>query len=77
MPNLKSGTVSDDVAGAIREVKTGSIEFKMDKTANVVVVVGNCSSAEDKLSENIKVAIDAVLKTKPLMFRDVFDNYLQ
>lgn len=65
MPNPKSGTVSDDVIAAIREVKAGRVEFKMDKTANMAVVVGKRSFAPDKLTENIKTAIDAVLKAKP------------
>jgi large subunit ribosomal protein L1 len=65
MPNPKSGTVSDDVAEAVREVKAGRVEFKMDKTANMAVVVGKRSFAADKLMENIKTAIDAVLKAKP------------
>jgi large subunit ribosomal protein L1 len=65
MPNPKSGTVSDDIAGAVREVKAGRVEFKMDKTANMAVVVGKRSFTADKLTENIKMAIDAVLKAKP------------
>jgi large subunit ribosomal protein L1 len=65
MPNPKSGTVSDDVAGAVREVKAGRVEFKMDKTANMAVVVGKRSFTVDKLVENIKTAVDAILKAKP------------
>ncbi|MDR1590509.1 MAG: 50S ribosomal protein L1 [Puniceicoccales bacterium] len=65
MPNPKSGTVSDDVAEAVREVKAGRVEFKMDKTANMAVVVGKRSFTADKLTGNIKTAIDAVLKAKP------------
>jgi large subunit ribosomal protein L1 len=65
MPNPKSGTVSDDVAEAVCAVKAGRVEFKMDKTANMAVVVGKRSFAADKLVENIKTAIDAILKAKP------------
>jgi large subunit ribosomal protein L1 len=65
MPNPKSGTVSDDIAEAVREVKAGRVEFKMDKTANMAVVVGKRSFVADKLTENIKTAIEAVLKAKP------------
>ncbi|MDR2812582.1 MAG: 50S ribosomal protein L1 [Puniceicoccales bacterium] len=65
MPNPKSGTVSDDIVEAVREVKAGRVEFKMDKTANMAVVVGKRSFTADKLVENIKTAIDAILKAKP------------
>ncbi|MDR1366455.1 MAG: 50S ribosomal protein L1 [Puniceicoccales bacterium] len=65
MPNPKSGTVSDDVAGAVHEVKAGRVEFKMDKTANMAVVVGKRSFAADKLVENIGTAIDVIVKAKP------------
>ncbi|MDR0417919.1 MAG: 50S ribosomal protein L1 [Puniceicoccales bacterium] len=65
MPNPKSGTVSDDIAGAVCEVKAGRVEFKMDKTANMAVVVGKRSFSADKLVENIKTTIDVVVKAKP------------
>lgn len=65
MPNPKSGTVSDDIAAAVREVKAGRVEFKMDKTANMAVVVGKRSFDPSKLAENIRTAIDAVLKARP------------
>ena len=65
MPNPKSGTVSDDIVGAVHEVKAGRVEFKMDKTANMAVVVGKRSFAADKLAENIRTAIDAIVKAKP------------
>ena len=65
MPNPKSGTVSDDVVNAIKEVKAGRVEFKMDKTANMAVIVGKRSFAAEKLIENITVAVNAILKAKP------------
>ncbi|MDR2806668.1 MAG: 50S ribosomal protein L1, partial [Puniceicoccales bacterium] len=65
MPNPKSGTVSDDISEAVRQVKAGRIEFKMDKTANMAVVVGKRSFGGVKLIENIKAALDAVRKAKP------------
>jgi large subunit ribosomal protein L1 len=65
MPNPKSGTVSDDIAGAVREVKSGRVEFKMDKTANMAVVIGKRSFLAEKLVENAQVAIGAVLRAKP------------
>ena len=66
MPNPKSGTVTDDVATAVKQIKLGGrIEFKMDKTGNVGVIVGKRSFAADKLAENIKVVIDALGKARP------------
>src|SRR5690606_13144879 len=66
MPNPKSGTVTDDVAAALKDIKQGGrVEFKMDKTANIGVVVGKRSFAADKLAENIRTAIDVVGKARP------------
>ena len=72
MPNPKSGTVSDDVVNAIKEVKAGRVEFKMDKTANMAVIVGKRSFSVEKLVENINVAIDAILKAKPASVSGAF-----
>lgn len=69
MPNPKSGTVSDDVASAIAEVKAGRVEYKMDKTANMAVVVGKRSFSEEDLSENILTVIKAVARAKPEGFK--------
>ncbi len=65
MPNPKSGTVSDDVVGAINAVKAGRVEFKMDKTANVAIIVGKRSFAPEALVANLNAAIDALIKAKP------------
>lgn len=65
MPNPKSGTVTDDVAAAIEEVKAGRIEFKMDKTANTAVVVGKRSFSSEALAENTEAAIKALLQARP------------
>ncbi|MDR2201033.1 MAG: 50S ribosomal protein L1 [Puniceicoccales bacterium] len=65
MPNPKSGTVSDDIGDAVGQVKAGRVEFKMDKTANMAVVVGKRSFSGEKLVENIRAALDAVQKAKP------------
>lgn len=69
MPNPKSGTVSDDVATVIAEVKAGRVEFKMDKTANVAVVVGKRSFSKEQLLENAKTAIDVLAKSVPEGFK--------
>lgn len=72
MPNPKSGTVTDDVAKAIKEVKAGRVEFKMDKTANIHVVVGKRSFSEEQLAENIKTAVDVLIKARPEVIRGAF-----
>lgn len=69
MPNPKSGTVSDDVATVISEVKAGRVEFKMDKTANVAVVVGKRSFTNEQLLENAKTVIDVLYKSVPEGFK--------
>ena len=74
MPNPKSGTVTDDVESAIREVKGGRVEYKMDKTANLSVVVGKRSFANDKLVENAKAALSSVAAARPEMIKGKFIN---
>jgi large subunit ribosomal protein L1 len=65
MPNPKAGTVSADVAKAVTEVKGGRVEFKMDKLANLHVGVGKLSFAADRLVENTRSVIEAVMRSKP------------
>ncbi len=65
MPNPKSGTVTQDVASAIHEIKAGRVEFRVDKTAIIHAPVGKVSFDKDKLLENTRALVDAVLKAKP------------
>ena len=65
MPNPKTGTVTMDVAAAVREVKAGKVEFRTDKTALVHCPVGKISFTPDKLIENATVLITSVIKAKP------------
>ena len=65
MPNPKSGTVTMDVAKAIREIKAGKVEYRVDKTAIVHVPVGKASFGTEKLTENVKTLMEAVIKAKP------------
>ena len=74
MPNPKSGTVTDDITSAIAEVKAGRVEFKMDKTANMSVIVGKRSFSEDKLAENAKVVLDNVVAARPEAVKGKFIN---
>src|ERR1700745_2385498 len=65
MPNPKTGTVTEDTAKAIREVKAGRVEFKLDKNGNVAVPMGKFSFAPEALVENGTAVIDAVVKARP------------
>ena len=65
MPNPKSGTVTFDVAKAVRDVKAGKIEFRTDKTGNVHVPVGKRSFTGEQLVENIRVFLDTILRARP------------
>jgi large subunit ribosomal protein L1 len=65
MPNPKSGTVTFDVARAVKEVKAGKIEFRTDKTGNVQAPVGRRSFTREQLAENIRVFMDTIVRAKP------------
>jgi large subunit ribosomal protein L1 len=65
MPNPKTGTVTNDVAAAIKEIKAGKVEFRTDKTALVHVPVGKISFPAQKLVENAITVITSVVKAKP------------
>jgi large subunit ribosomal protein L1 len=65
MPNPKTGTVTVDVATAVKEVKAGKVEFRVDKTGVIHVPVGKVSFAADKLAENASTLLNAVVKAKP------------
>src|SRR5690242_10797322 len=65
MPNPKVGTVTMDVAGAVKAAKGGAVEFRVEKAGIVQAGVGKASFSEDKLVENIKAFTDAVNKAKP------------
>lgn len=70
MPNPKSGTVTDEVAAAVKEIKLGGrVEFKMDKTANMGVVVGKRSFNNDQLVENIQAVVEIIGKARPEGFK--------
>jgi large subunit ribosomal protein L1 len=65
MPNPKTGTVTFDVANAVRETKAGKVEYRVDKTGVIHVGVGKVSFEQGKLRENAQVLLDAVVKAKP------------
>ena len=65
MPNPKTGTVTMDVAKAVKEIKGGRIEFRVDKHANLAFVVGKASFTAEQLTENYASVLDEVLRLKP------------
>jgi large subunit ribosomal protein L1 len=67
MPSPKSGTVvsPDDVAGVVRQIKAGRLEFRIDRTANLHIAIGKVSFEEGKLLDNLASAVDAVVRAKP------------
>jgi len=72
MPNPKAGTVTDDVATAINEVKKGKIEFKMDKQTNIQVPIGKLSFEKNAICENASTVIQAVVASRPASAKGQF-----
>jgi large subunit ribosomal protein L1 len=72
MPNPKTGTVTDDTAKAVKEVKAGRVEFKIDKGGNIHVPIGKASFAAGDLVENARAVIQAVAKSKPSSSKGTF-----
>jgi large subunit ribosomal protein L1 len=65
MPNPKTGTVTMDIAKAVREIKAGKVEFRVDKTGIIHAPVGKISFAPQSLIENAHALVDSVVKAKP------------
>jgi len=65
MPNPKSGTVTTDVTKAIKDVKAGKVEYRLDKNNIVHVIIGKKSFGKEKLVENLNSVMDAIIKSKP------------
>jgi large subunit ribosomal protein L1 len=72
MPNPKTGTVTEDTAKAVREVKAGRVEYKVDKGANIHVLVGKRSFNPQQLVENARAVIEAVFKSRPSSVKGTF-----
>jgi large subunit ribosomal protein L1 len=72
MPNPKTGTVSEDMAKAVREFKAGRVEFKMDKNANLHVAVGKASFEAEQIAANARAVIEAVVKSRPSTVKGIF-----
>ena len=65
MPNPKTGTVTNDVAKAVEEIKGGKIEYRVDRQANLHVIIGKASFTDTQLVENYAMAIDEIVRAKP------------
>jgi len=72
MPNPKTGTVTDDTASAVNACKAGRVEFKVDKAANLHIVCGKFSFAEEKIQQNVAAVIDTVVKARPSSAKGAF-----
>jgi len=72
MPNPKSGTVTQDVAKAVRELKTGKIEYRVDKGGNIGVPIGKLSFTEEQLVENARTFLDVIIRAKPTAAKGVY-----
>jgi len=72
MPNPKTGTVTDDTAKAVKEVKAGRVEFKVDKAGNVHVPVGKVSFTPVQLEENARAVIEAIIKSRPASVKGTY-----
>ena len=72
MPNPKTGTVSPDIAKAIKEIKAGKVEYRVDKEANMHVCIARVSFDTEKVVENLKALVEAVTKAKPAVCKGVY-----
>jgi len=72
MPNPKAGTVTPDVSRAVREIKAGKIEFRVDKTGNVHAPIGKLSFSEQQLEENLAAFMDSIVKARPAAAKGIY-----
>jgi large subunit ribosomal protein L1 len=72
MPNPKTGTVTEDTAKAVKEVKAGRVEFKIDKAGNVHVPIGKANFSAPQLAENARAVIEAVFRSRPASVKGTF-----
>ncbi len=72
MPNPKAGTVTMDVAKAVKEIKAGKIEFRVDKTGNVHAPIGKASFSADQLAANLTAFVETIVRAKPASAKGMY-----
>ncbi|HEX5789666.1 MAG TPA: 50S ribosomal protein L1 [Luteolibacter sp.] len=74
MPNPKTGTVTDDTAKAVKEVKAGRVDYKLDKNGNVAAAIGKLAFSSEQLVDNVNAFVESVVRAKPASAKG---NYIQ
>jgi len=72
MPNPKAGTVNPDIAKAVKEIKAGKVQYRVDKEANMHVSIARVSFDASKIEENLNVLVDALIKARPASVKGTF-----
>jgi large subunit ribosomal protein L1 len=72
MPNPKTGTVTDDTAAAVNQLKAGRVEFRMDRNGNIMVPFGKRSFTGEALAENAKALLDAIHAARPSSAKGIY-----
>jgi large subunit ribosomal protein L1 len=72
MPNPKAGTVSPDIAKAIKEIKAGKVQYRVDKAGNMHISVARASFEAEKIAENLKVVCEAIVKARPAAVKGTY-----
>jgi large subunit ribosomal protein L1 len=72
MPNPKAGTVTMDVGRAVREIKAGKIEFRVDKTGNVHAPIGKVNFTADQLAENLHAFMETIARARPAAAKGIY-----
>jgi large subunit ribosomal protein L1 len=72
MPNPKSGTVTPNPAAAVKDIKAGKVEYRLDKTGIVHAIVGKASFEQDHLAENVATLLDAIVRAKPAAAKGIY-----
>lgn len=72
MPNAKLGTVTFDIANVVKEIKSGKVDFRVEKTGIIHAGIGKCSFGEEKLCENLKAFVEKVIQLKPSSAKGIY-----
>jgi large subunit ribosomal protein L1 len=72
MPNAKLGTVTFDIANIVKEIKSGKVDFRVEKTGIIHTGIGKCSFGEDKIVDNLKAFVEKVIQLKPSSAKGIY-----